>query len=104
MVPTHGRRVSDSTLRICACAQNEADRDRRRALLGRTPLADSACRIDAYARTASLGEHGLYDGNVALPTRLCGSSSGLGRTFADAAVVLGRCLAEHGFGDFTPQP
>lgn len=36
---------------------------------------------------------------MALPARICvfcGSSSGLSRTHADAAVALGRCLAEHG--------
>ena len=34
-----------------------------------------------------------------MPARICvfcGSSSGLSRTYADAAVALGRCLAEHG--------
>ena len=36
---------------------------------------------------------------MALPARICvfcGSSSGLSRTYADAAVALGRCLAERG--------
>ena len=34
-----------------------------------------------------------------MPARICvfcGSSSGLGRTYADAAAALGRCLAQHG--------
>lgn len=34
-----------------------------------------------------------------MPARICvfcGSSTGLSRTYADAAVALGRCLAEHG--------
>lgn len=34
-----------------------------------------------------------------MPARICvfcGSSSGLSRTYADAATALGRCLAEHG--------
>ena len=62
-------------------------------------MPDPARRDSSCARNASQVERDLYDGSVALPARICvfcGSSSGLGHTYADAAATLGRCLAEHG--------